>query len=744
MTHISRLPVRRLTLIATVVGLLVGPWESSAVSADVVTEPVVTDGPAPTRFVVELEPGAIAVTVKADDPRGPEIARDAVADAVVADVIADGGALLHDYDDLPFVAVETDNVASLMQMPGVVNVTPEILVTRALDTSLDVIDASDSDLDGAIGGQVANGLGTTVAVIDDGIQRTHPSFMLNGNSRVVTEACFVTPSGDPSYPRSCPDGSSSRSGAGAAAHHQGDYHGTHVAGIAAGNSQGTSPIARGMAGAADIAAVQVFDQYGGASSIDIDRALQWVRNQVTAGRNIVAVNMSLGGSGTTPSNCGTTSSTKLLVDDLAAVGVTVVVAAGNSYKTNGISWPACLPNVVPVGSSTDVDGVSSFSNIGPQVASRGVLAPGSNVCSAIPTTVLSSGYGCLSGTSMSAPHVAGLVALTKQADPSVTVTDVKAALRTTQQLVNDSRNFTICRSWDTAVNPPVCIQTEQVLGTITGLPRINAWWAIGAVLPTQGELRGRIDDITTGQAEPLASASITFAMTGSGASLNSTVSTDAAGSYRLRLPADTWTGQALYGNFAPGTVSAAALSAGGVVTKNVVIEAPRGTITGIVDQSNGPFSSVEFLLEPTGPTVHSRTSVSVNPLVSDGSFTLPDIRIGTWSLTVVAGDFMSDPVDVTVQFGQASSVGTVTLVAQVGTISGMVTDSLTGAGLTGNAILIGTPLGTVGTRVPLNARITFGQGGAFSVPGVRSGAWAIDFEVPNYQTVQVPLTVANG
>ncbi|MGA1035570.1 MAG: hypothetical protein ACO3VI_09665, partial [Ilumatobacteraceae bacterium] len=186
-----------------VAGLLVLP--TATVSADAV---IVESGTIETidRYIVQFEPGAVAVAVKADDPRAPEIARDAVADAIVDEVVADGGGVVHDYGDLPYVAVQTDDVASLWSMPGVVGVVPDMRVERALDTSLELIAADDSDLNAAIGGTRADGTGTAVAIIDDGISSTHPFFMKNGQTRVVAEACFTR--------FQCPNSSDQQTGTG--------------------------------------------------------------------------------------------------------------------------------------------------------------------------------------------------------------------------------------------------------------------------------------------------------------------------------------------------------------------------------------------------------------------------------------------------------------------------------------------------------------------------------------------------
>jgi putative cell wall-binding protein/subtilisin family serine protease len=710
MTRRPKLPRHLVATASVIVGSLIGLSQSAR--ADATVDSV------PARYIVEFRPGAVPVTVKADDPRAPEIARDAVADAIADDVIADGGALVYDYDTLPFVAIESDDASEVWAMPGVVNVTPEIMVTRTLDTSLDVIDAADGDLSAAIGGQVANGSGTAVAIIDDGIDRTHPSFMLNGVSRVVAEACFVVASTDPDYPRSCPNGSSSGTGAGAAAHHPGDYHGTHVAGIAAGNSQGTSVFERGVAGSADIVAVQVFDQEGGASSIDIDHALSWVYDQVDVhNRDIASVNMSLGGSTIYTSTCGSSSSTKRLVDDLASVGVTVFVAAGNAGSKIGVSWPACLPNVVPVGSSADLDAISSFSNIGPQVRDLGVVAPGSGICAAVPTSVLSDGYGCLSGTSMASPHAAGLAALVKQAKPSASVAEVKAAVRTTSTSLADTRAG----------------------GTISGLRRINAWQAMGGVLPDQGEITGTITDVTAGGSVAVASTQVAVSLSANDqvsgpGSVLSVVATSPSGVYRLRVPQGTWSSEFSAPPLDPSSTVSSVVVAGGTATRNVTLTSDPGTISGTIDQSPTVFSAAEFRLEPTGNNSHQSMTISVSPLAENGAFSLTGVRAGTWTLTVVSDWYSSDPISLTVQALADSTLGIITLAPQLGDIAGTVSDSLSLATLSGSVTITGTPVGVIDSRVRFTSTVSLGGGGSFTLNGVRAGDWSLVVSHPDYAT----------
>ena len=240
------------------------------------------------------------------------------------------------------------------------------------------------------------GQGTYVAVIDSGVYSSHP--MLSG--RVALEACFTVA-------RSCPNKTNKQTGKGAAL--PVDWHGSHVAGIAAGKA---SDIV-GVAPDAKIIAINVFDKDQSSSEVSLTNALNWLKS-ISSNYNIASVNMSLGTSRIYKSTCDEVSpSITKAIHDLYSVNVPVVVAAGNSYSL-GMSNPACISKVVSVAAISLNGSITAFSNISKDTT---FAAPGFQIKSAGSAT----DYRLASGTSMSAPHVAGVFALYKQLYPFHTI-----------------------------------------------------------------------------------------------------------------------------------------------------------------------------------------------------------------------------------------------------------------------------------------------------------------------------------
>ncbi|MBK9656599.1 MAG: S8 family serine peptidase [Rhodanobacteraceae bacterium] len=182
-------------------------------------------------------------------------------------------------------------------------------------------------------------------------------------------------------------------------------HGTHVAGTVGGTTYGVAKQAR-------IPPVRVLGCDGSGTNSGVIAGMDWV----AANRVKPAVaNMSLGG--------GASTATDDAVQRMHAAGVTVVVAAGNDNANACNYSPARAANAITVGSTTNTDARSSFSNFG---TCLDIFGPGSNITSSWYTS--STATNTISGTSMASPHVAGVAALWLANNPAATPAQVATAL----------------------------------------------------------------------------------------------------------------------------------------------------------------------------------------------------------------------------------------------------------------------------------------------------------------------------
>ncbi len=232
-------------------------------------------------------------------------------------------------------------------------------------------------------------------------------------------------------------------------------HGTHVAGLVAGDGTLSGGAYTGVAPRANIIDVRVVDSNGSSNVSTILRGLQWVlANRITY--NIKVVNMSLGA---TPTGSYKSDFMATAAEVLTFSGITVVVSAGNSGPLAGtVTTPATDPYVITVGALDDSGtslllddlmtvfssrGRTPFDNLSkPDLVAPGrkmvsLRSPGSALDTLFPerqvtaTSALTADYYRLSGTSMAAPVVAGVVALMVERNPTLSPAQIKRRLKST-------------------------------------------------------------------------------------------------------------------------------------------------------------------------------------------------------------------------------------------------------------------------------------------------------------------------
>jgi subtilisin family serine protease len=253
---------------------------------------------------------------------------------------------------------------------------PNELFKRTTDSSpdllfnLDRIDQAKFPVDGKYTFPDTAGKGVNIFVVDTGVDAAHVEF--EGRAKFLRSFCQA--------------GAQCKKG-------DGNGHGTHVSGTAAGKTVG-------VARKANILGIQVLDDNGSGSNVGVINGLSFVLNQHNSGTNKNSVvSMSLGG--------GKAQAVNDAVKALTAAGVHVVVAAGNeSQDACGTSPASELSAVTVCAIENNRDAITDFSNVGKCVD---ICAPGRQIVSAEANT--KDGLVAFDGTSQATPHVSGTIAL---------------------------------------------------------------------------------------------------------------------------------------------------------------------------------------------------------------------------------------------------------------------------------------------------------------------------------------------
>ncbi|MEU9612177.1 S8 family serine peptidase [Streptomyces sp. NPDC048209] len=252
-----------------------------------------------------------------------------------------------------------------------------------------------------------DGKGTTVAVLDTGIDATHPDV----KDRVKQSRSFVP--GEEVV--------------------DGNGHGTHVASTIAGSGAASDGANKGVAPAADLIVGKVLSNEGSGADSGIIEAMEWAKAE---GADVVS--MSLGSS--IPDDGGDPMAQA--VDALSADGGPLfVIAAGNAYGAGTIGSPGSAASALTVAAVDKQDRRADFSSMGPLVRSYGLKpdlsAPGVDINAAASRSVpgIDGMYQSMSGTSMATPHVAGAAAVLKQRHPEWSGQRIKDALMSSSKLL---------------------------------------------------------------------------------------------------------------------------------------------------------------------------------------------------------------------------------------------------------------------------------------------------------------------
>jgi hypothetical protein len=333
---------------------------------------------------------------------------------------------------------------NLRRNPEVASVEPDhtVAATDVAPNGVLRIDAWNAHQAGYTG-RTAGGTKVRAAILDTGIQSTHPDLAPN---IATNEGKNCIGNGPPEDDHS---------------------HGTHVAGTVAAAFEGSGVV--GVATDARLVAVKVLDSTGYGTDSQLICGIDWVVG-LAADHVPTVINFSLGEGGRPNETACSASPLHQAVCGAVNAGVTVVAAAGNDGSDAAGFVPAAYPEVIAVSAHSDLDYIKNnhagcdfdvdagyicddtmpeFSNYGSVVD---VMAPGVRVYS----TVNDGTWGTKSGTSMAAPHVTGVAALALAANPTLSPAAIRSLLERTGECPDGA-----------IANGPTCVGHGQ--WTVSGL-----------------------------------------------------------------------------------------------------------------------------------------------------------------------------------------------------------------------------------------------------------------------------------
>ncbi len=287
----------------------------------------------------------------------------------------------------------------------------------------------DGNMCAETGEECLTGKGITIAIIDTGVDYTHPDLggCLGPECKVIGGYDFVNDDNDPMDDQG---------------------HGTHVAATAAGKDENGEFL--GVAPDANVIAYKVLSSSGSGT---FDNIIAAIERAVDPDQNgdfsdkVDIISMSLGGRGHPDDPLSTA------VDNIVNNGVVGVISAGNSGpRPQTIGSPGTARKAITVGATDKNNVIAPFSSRGPifhngeLIVKPDIVAPGVDICAAQWDSWLEGEKECdpekpnkiaISGTSMAAPHVSGVVALIKQAHPGWSPEDIKTNIKNTALVVDN-------------------------------------------------------------------------------------------------------------------------------------------------------------------------------------------------------------------------------------------------------------------------------------------------------------------